>query len=384
MSAPAFAWTGDFERPWDLIEEGADGRLHVAGAKRAREAGARGRGGGGGGARAVQRGLLRNVLLVVDASEAASRRDFPAPTGARGAALLRAADAFAAAFLDANPISALGLLVARGGLVAKACELTGSAPRVRAALAAALGPAAPPPAGAFSFEHAVRGATRLLALHPPVAAREVVVLHASLASVDPGDVFAALRDAAAARVRVSVVSLAGEVYLAARAAAETGGAYAVPLGPGALLGALLAHCAPPPLRAADAAAARAAGPLAVGFPAALPEAEALCACHNALRSATFECPRCGARNCEVPAECAVCALRLLSAPALARTYHHIFPVPPFARGAAAPPAGAPCAGCAEPLARAAPPLACGACGLLFCDDCDATIHETLHTCPGCA
>jgi hypothetical protein len=34
------------------------------------------------GRRAVQRGLLRNVLLVVDASEAAARRDFPAPAGA--------------------------------------------------------------------------------------------------------------------------------------------------------------------------------------------------------------------------------------------------------------------------------------------------------------
>lgn len=39
---------------------------------------------------------------------------------------------------------------------------------------------------------------------------------------------------------------------------------------------------------------------------------------------------CRARVSELPGACHVCALTLVSSPHLARSYHHLFPVPPFA------------------------------------------------------
>jgi len=43
----------------------------------------------------------------------------------------------------------------------------------------------------------------------------------------------------------------------------------------------------------------------------------------------FVCPRCMARSKEVPADCGVCGLRLILSTHLARSFHHLFPVPPF-------------------------------------------------------
>lgn len=43
----------------------------------------------------------------------------------------------------------------------------------------------------------------------------------------------------------------------------------------------------------------------------------------------YECPRCKAKASELPCDCAVCGLKLVLAPHLARSFHHLFPVPPF-------------------------------------------------------
>ena len=52
--------------------------------------------------------------------------------------------------------------------------------------------------------------------------------------------------------------------------------------------------------------------------------------HRALLvRAGYVCPRCRAKTSELPADCAVCGLKLVLAPHLARSFHHLFPVPPF-------------------------------------------------------
>ena len=43
----------------------------------------------------------------------------------------------------------------------------------------------------------------------------------------------------------------------------------------------------------------------------------------------YVCPRCKSRCSDLPSDCAVCGLRLILAPHLARTFHHLFPVRPF-------------------------------------------------------
>ncbi|TKC37386.1 hypothetical protein EI555_009334, partial [Monodon monoceros] len=43
----------------------------------------------------------------------------------------------------------------------------------------------------------------------------------------------------------------------------------------------------------------------------------------------YFCPQCRAKYCELPVECKICGLTLVSAPHLARSYHHLFPLDAF-------------------------------------------------------
>ena len=128
-----------------------------------------------------------------------------------------------------------------------------------------------------------------------------------------------------------------------------------------------------------------------------------------LRSGGFTCPKCSSRVDELPCECHVCGLTLVSSPHLARSYHHLFPIKPFAEvpseelqeaAAAAAASSSPgweereglhCHGClaalqplgSGPEQQGGVVVRCPTCRNLFCFDCDAYIHESLHNCPGC-
>ena len=103
----------------------------------------------------------------------------------------------------------------------------------------------------------------------------------------------------------------------------------------------------------------------------------------------FVCPRCKGRVAELPGECPVCRLTLVSSPHLARSYHHLFPVPPFEEASAPEGDAAPaCFGCGDALrgeegAARGVVLRCPRCTNLFCFSCDNFVHEALHNCPGC-
>ena len=49
-----------------------------------------------------------------------------------------------------------------------------------------------------------------------------------------------------------------------------------------------------------------------------------------LQPGGYTCPKCKARVAELPSQCHVCGLSLVSSPHLARSYHHLFPIKPFA------------------------------------------------------
>ncbi|KAK7288502.1 hypothetical protein RIF29_01962 [Crotalaria pallida] len=57
---------------------------------------------------------------------------------------------------------------------------------------------------------------------------------------------------------------------------------------------------------------------------------AICTCHEESKiGGGYTCTRCKVRVCELPTECRICGLTLISSPHLARSYHHLFPIVPF-------------------------------------------------------
>ena len=108
--------------------------------------------------------------------------------------------------------------------------------------------------------------------------------------------------------------------------------------------------------------------------------------------------------CELPSTCALCGLQLVSAFSLARSYHHLFPVPEFVE---VPDATRPaerrrkremdglvgtemvhdtstvCGACHAALPAPVARYVCPECRMAVCSDCEQLIHEALHSCPGC-
>ena len=82
-------------------------------------------------------------------------------------------------------------------------------------------------------------------------------------------------------------------------------------------------------------------------------------------------------------ECRGCSLTLVSAPHLARSYHHLFPMPSYTER---PVTSDTCEGCDQlfSVLKEKTCYECPKCGAVFCSNCDIFLHETLHSCPGCS
>jgi len=174
----------------------------------------------------------------------------------------------------------------------------------------------------------------------------------------------------------------------------------------------------PRVSAAGAPANPAADLMMMGFPTRLPDASlpSFCVCHSELRSQGFLCPRCLSKMCDVPTDCDVCGLMVVSSPHLARSYHHLFPVKPYVamlvillflfmdlplmvfsgrmNETDIPlDAGNVCHACArlfpEKLLNAKDGMSpfgryrCQECHHDFCSECDVFVHDVVHCCPGC-
>ncbi|CAI5955108.1 unnamed protein product [Closterium sp. NIES-65] len=276
----------------------------------------------------------------------------------RMAAMARSSEAFVLNFFDSNPLSHLALLLLRDGVASQLSELTSPPDAHIKTLHANLSASSP-----ASLQNVVEAVAHV----PAYGHRELLLLFAALASTDPGDILPAIRRARAAHLRCSIIGVGGaEVHICRQIAEQTGGRYSVamddvrPVGLwGSSEGALLSHAPPPPVQAGSAGSA--ASLVRMGFPQRAPEgAAALCACHMHLRlAATYVCP--SSRVCALPAECPECALTLVSSPHLARSYHHLFPVPPFSEIPLPPAPNRPAGSSAPAAPHSDLPPACFSC-----------------------
>jgi transcription initiation factor TFIIH subunit 2 len=178
--------------------------------------------------------------------------------------------------------------------------------------------------------------------HLPInSSREVLIIFGSLTTCDPGNIHDTLKNYVEDKIRVSVVALAAEMKICRDFCTETGGVFGVAMNEGHFRDMLFEHIPPPAVRKQQVPPVQANGngaPAALtgdlmmmGFPTRLPDTSppSLCVCHGIMKSEGFLCPRCLSKVCNIPTDCNVCDLLIVSAPHLARSYHHLFPVKPY-------------------------------------------------------
>ena len=141
----------------------------------------------------------------------------------------------------------IALIELREGKAEKITELSGNARRHQLQLDArvvaeckGLGKGAP------SLRSGLEHALRILELQASYGTREVLAVYGSLSTTDRGDIFDTMARLRAASVRVSIVGMAAELFVARTTCKETGGRYDVATHVDELRRAVLRHTSPPP------------------------------------------------------------------------------------------------------------------------------------------
>nr|CAG4640851.1 EOG090X05VA [Eulimnadia texana] len=385
-----YRWETGYEKTWEAIKEDEEGLIEtnvadlVARAKRKRAALKA--------AGAVKLGMMRHLFLIIDLSACMTLQDLK-PT--RQLCLVKLLEKFVEEFFDLNPISQLGIIFTRNKRSEKISELAGNPKKHIEALKKLAEISC---SGEPSLQNTLEMALQNLKNMPTHTSREVLVLFGSLSTCDPGDINSTVKSLKANNVRVSVIGLSAEVRVCSYVSKETGGEYGVLLDDYHLQQLIMNHVEPPTAgKAVESSLVKMGFPggtssqsLSIGTDAS-DNPPAYCMCHmdvtgsdSTLSRMGYNCPQCGARYCELPIECKICSLTLVSAPHLARSYHHLFPLKAFAEIERSD-EHVTCFACMRDFAESDKHVyECSTCKKVVCLDCDLFVHDTLHACPGCA
>lgn len=372
----------------------------------------------------VRRGIIRYMVLAIDCSEQSYEKDF---RPSRIEQSVVSSKAFIREYFDQNPISNLGLIYTRDRAAEKLSDLSANPKSHEHCLdhfllecnGAAMSSGNNSASNLASLQQIILLSMTLLKHIPNYAHREVLIIYNSLSTCDqlqPNDIFATINEAKNQKLRISVICLAAELYICRKICDDTGGIFGVAIDSTHLTELLSVHTVPPPeLQNFEKVESKL---IYMGFPERTFDGSSSYGYDGRqvrLFSTSYVCPRCHTRTSDIPTQCAVCLISLNSSSHLARSSHHLYPVPNFvdmeiiSDGSSVTMIARPfvtadtkkahsttecgdeastqyascCYGCLESFSRLTAAFKCPKCSKLYCVDCDLFIHDQLHNCPGC-
>ncbi|KAK1174175.1 general transcription factor IIH subunit 2-like [Acipenser oxyrinchus oxyrinchus] len=376
-------WEGGYERTWEILKEDESGSLKATvenilfKAKRKRVFEPHGQ---------VRLGMMRHLYVVVDTSRTMEDQDLK-PN--RLTSTLKLLEYFVEEYFDQNPISQMGIITTKNKRAEKLTDLAGNPKKHIADLKKAKDTTC---VGEPSLYNSLSLAMQTLRHMPGHASREVLVIFSSLTTCDPVNIYDLIKSLKALKIRVSVIGLSAEVRVCTVLTRETGGTYHVILDESHFKELLQYHVKPHPASSSSECSL-----IRMGFPqhtiASTCDQDSKPSFSMAhldssgsgpsLTLGGYYCPQCRAKYTELPVECKVCGLTLVSAPHLARSFHHLFPLDPFTETPLQDYQGEKfCQGCQGEL-KDQNVYMCTSCQSVFCVECDLFIHESLHCCPSC-
>jgi transcription initiation factor TFIIH subunit 2 len=278
----------------------------------------------------VRRGMIRYVVLVVDCSSAMDVSNDAAFQPDRWSVVVAKVTDFLREFLKQNPLSYVQLVSMQ---TAKAIRLTDFS-GIETAHCYAL--AALKPNGEASLQIALAEACASLRLAPSYSTREILIVHSTITTCDPNDIFTTIAAARKLRVRVSVVSISCEVFIFRHVTEETRGDFHVCRDAQDLIETLRRYITPlETLEDEDGdggsgSESQNAAFVQMGFPTQKKDVHhSLCITTQTFEQEGYDCPRCKTKVHQLPVRCPVCSLALVLSSHLARSYHHLSPLQDF-------------------------------------------------------
>ncbi|XP_026067511.1 general transcription factor IIH subunit 2 [Carassius auratus] len=375
-------WEGGYERTWEVLKEDESGSLKATvedilfQAKRKRVFESHGQ---------VRLGMMRHLFVIIDSSRSMEDQDLK-PN--RLTSTLKLMEYFVEEYFDQNPISQIGIITTKNKRAEKLTDLAGNPKKHIAALKKSVDSTC---VGEPSLYNSLNLAMQTLKHMPAHTSKEILVVFSSLTTCDPANIYELIKTLNGLKIRVSVIGLSAEVRVCTILTRETGGSYNVILDESHFKELLMLHVKPPPASSSSECSL-----IRMGFPqhaiASMSDQDAKpsfsmshldSAGEPGLTLGGYYCPQCRAKYTELPVECKVCGLTLVSAPHLARSFHHLFPLEAFQETPLEEYEGERfCEACQGEL-KDKSVFICLACKKVFCVECDLFIHDTLHCCPGC-
>eukprot|EP01041_Mallomonas_annulata_P002555 gene2555-4988_t len=418
----SYRWEQGMARSWDTVQEDAEGRIVTSTLSSERERSYRAKQHRV--TQSIRRGLIRYLVVVLDCSSSSLEKDI---RPSRFESSKRAAERFINEFYDQNPISQLSIAITRDRIAEKVTELSANPKSHINALKQIIRAD-----GLASLQNILLLAIALLRHIPDYGHRELLIVYNSITTCDPGDIFETIEEVKRLKIRCSIISTTSEIYICSRLAELTNGTFTVANDNVHLSELILRHTTPPPeLKDRPVMATEF---IYMGFPKRTFDNTLMFTFEGRktrLANTSFICPRCTTRTSAIPTVCCVCSLQLNSSSHIARSHHHLFPVPNFNEVEAqvqlninntrknindnnnnientkkinstnqnnnrtanqilegenkddGSSTSNICNGCMEAFSADSIRMQCPRCNDIFCVDCDLFIHDSLHNCPGC-
>lgn len=376
-----YSWEDEYQRSWDIVKEDEAGSLAgiVSGLIESKKR------------RIIknvtpfQRGIIRNLILVIDLSSSMMEKDLR-PN--RHSLTIANAMQFITEFFDQNPISQLGIIVMRNGIAQLVSQVSGNPQDHLDALKSIK---KLEPKGDPSLQNALEMARGLLLHVASHCTREVLVVFGSLLSIDPGNIHKTVKSLVEEKVRVKIIGLSAQVSICKEICKKTNfndeSSYKVILNEYHFKELLMEAVVPLPVNKVNKSFTL----VKMGFPSRISEnTPSFCSCHSKLTYGGYVCPNCKSKVCSLPAVCPCCNMMLILSTHLARSYHHLIPLKNFEEVPLSDSySSTHCFGCQSEFPdfianrTTSSRYSCADCRQHFCIDCDVFIHEMMHNCPGC-
>eukprot|EP00918_Siedleckia_nematoides_P060508 GHVU01132037.1.p1 GENE.GHVU01132037.1~~GHVU01132037.1.p1 ORF type:complete len:401 (+),score=26.10 GHVU01132037.1:171-1373(+) len=319
--------------------------------------------------RAFLRGVIRNVVLVVDMSSSMAQTDYKPD---RATVVFQLLEEYLRSFFVENPLSQLGVIFLRSGDAVIAAQLDVNADTILRSAAEVWESRCQ---GIPSVVNGLQRAIGFLKHVPPYATKEVIVIYGSLKTCDAKPIEDCIDELKAGNYRLSVVMLSPEMYILRRMAEESGGSFGVAMNREHLRQLVMDHVRAP-IWTKEEMMPRL---VLMGFPDYEEKShETLCFCHNKWSTGGYKCPKCQAKACEVPCKCSVCGMHLASSIDICRTHRQIYSPKEFLQLSGG---GYSCIMCWRSFSKGGQ---CPDCSQHFCKECNDFLHSgILYQCPTC-
>nr|XP_020454876.1 general transcription factor IIH subunit 2-like isoform X2 [Monopterus albus] len=355
-SERAKRWEGGYERTWEVLKEDESGSLKATveellfQSKRKRVIVSHGQ---------VRLGMMRHLFVVIDCSRSMEDQDLK-PN--RLTSTLKLMEAFIDEYFDQNPISQVGIITTKNKRAEKLTDLTGNPKKHIAALKKAVDTVC---LGEPSLYNSLSLAIQTLKHMPGHTSREILIILSSLTTCDPSNIYEIIKTLKSLKIRVSVIGLSAEVRVCTVLTRETGGLYHVILDESHFKELLMLHIKPPPASSSSECSL-----IRMGFP------------QHTVASLTDQDAKPSFSMSHLDSSSGP-GLTLVSAPHLARSFHHLFPLQPFVESSVEELQGNRfCQACQGEL-KDKNIFTCPSCHSVFCVECDLFVHDSLHCCPCC-